>query len=164
MYQAFMIDNISNKLLPAALIAQSAVGAKPGTKRADLAAVMAIGGAATVHLTSLLILVGGLGTWLVTLIPADVIEVARVYILPSLLGAVLVQAIVSMRNARVTVIAMTLALVVQLLIVPAFPQLGMFATVIVVVASIIVSWIARDRKVHAVKEADPPATAEAPAV
>ena len=33
MYQAFMIGNISNKLLPSALIAQSAIGAKPGTRR-----------------------------------------------------------------------------------------------------------------------------------
>ena len=40
MYQAFMIGNISNKLLPSALIAQSAVNAKPGTRTGELAAVM----------------------------------------------------------------------------------------------------------------------------
>ena len=50
MYQAFMIGNISNKLLPAALIAQTNIGAKPGSKRAELAAVVAICGAAVVHL------------------------------------------------------------------------------------------------------------------
>ena len=48
MYQAFMIGNISNKLLPSALIAQSAIGATPGTRRGELAAVMAISGAAMV--------------------------------------------------------------------------------------------------------------------
>ncbi|EMY34021.1 hypothetical protein D477_011911, partial [Arthrobacter crystallopoietes BAB-32] len=31
MYQAFMIGNISSKLLPSALVAQNRIGAKPGT-------------------------------------------------------------------------------------------------------------------------------------
>ena len=86
MYQAFM-----NKLVPAAIVAQSSIGAKAGTKRGDLAAVMAIGGAATMHLLSLLIFVGFLGTWLVSRVPVEVIEVARLYIMPSLMGAVLVR-------------------------------------------------------------------------
>lgn len=145
MYQAFMIGNISNKLLPAAIVAQSAIGAKPGTKRGDLAAVMAIGGAATVHLTSLLIFVGGLGTWLVSVIPQDVVEIARLYIMPVLMGAVLVQAVVSMRNVRATVVALALAVGVQFLVVPLFPALGMFATAVVVIASILVNWLVRAR-------------------
>lgn len=146
MYQAFMIGNISNKLLPAAIVAQSSIGAKPGTRRADLASVMAIGGAATVHLASLLIFVGLLGTWLVNQIPEELIEVARLYILPSLMGAVLVQAVVSMRNIRATIVAVALALIIQLVIVPAFPAIGLFATAIVVISSILVTWIIRDRK------------------
>lgn len=152
MYQAFMIGNISNKLLPAAIVAQSTIGAKPGTKRGDLAAVMAIGGAATVHLVSLLIFVGGLGTWLVTLVPQDLIEVARLYILPSLMGAVLVQAIVSMRNVRATIVAIALAVTVHFLLVPAFPALGMFATAVVVLASIILNWVIRDRRLNTVSD------------
>lgn len=148
MYQAFMIGNISNKLVPAAIVAQSSIGAKAGSKRGDLAAVMAIGGAATMHLLSLLIFVGFLGTWLVSMVPVEVIEVARLYIMPSLMGAVLVQAIVSMRNVRATVVALILAVVIQLLIVPAFPQLGMFATAVVVISSIIINWVVRDRRGH----------------
>ena len=146
MYQAFMIGNISNKLLPAAIVAQSTIGARPGTKRGDLAAVMAICGAATVHLTSLLLFVGLLGTWLVSLIPADVIDVARLYILPSLMGAVLVQCIVAMKSLRPTVIAIALALVMNFVVVPMAPAIGMFATAIVVIASIVFSWVLRDRK------------------
>src|SRR6476661_2055308 len=83
MYQAFMIGNIANKLLPAALIAQTNIGAKPGTKRAELAAVLAICGAAMVHLVSLAVFVGLLGTWLISVIPADIVTVTRSYILPS---------------------------------------------------------------------------------
>lgn len=45
MYQAFMIGNISNKLLPAAMIAQSTIGVKPGTRKGELASVAAICGA-----------------------------------------------------------------------------------------------------------------------
>lgn len=156
MYQAFMIGNIANKLVPAAIVAQSSIGAKAGSKRGDLAAVMAICGAATMHLASLLIFVGFLGTWLVSRVPADVIEVARLYIMPSLMGAVLVQAIVSMRNIRATVVALGLAVVIQLLIVPVFPPLGMFATAIVVIASIIINWIARDRRAHVVSQSEVP--------
>lgn len=153
MYQAFMIGNISNKLLPAAIVAQSSIGAKPGSKRGNIAAVMAICGAATVHLVSLLLFVGIFGTWLVSLIPADLIEVARLYILPSLMGAVLVQAIVSMKQMRPTVIALGLALIMQFAVVPLAPALGMFATAIVVVLSIVISLLVRRR-------GDAPATEE----
>lgn len=146
MYQAFMIGNISNKLLPAAIVAQSTIKAKAGTRRGDLAAVMAICGAATVHLTSLLIFVGFLGTWLVTQIPVEIIEVARTYILPSLMGAVLVQAIISMKQLRPTLVAVTLALVMQFLILPNFAALGMFSTALVVIFSILITWLVRDRK------------------
>ncbi|MFL4475126.1 hypothetical protein ACIPVK_14105 [Paeniglutamicibacter sp. MACA_103] len=155
MYQAFMIGNISNKLLPAAIVAQSSINAKPGTRRGDLAAVMAIGGAATVHLTSLLVFVGLLGTWLVSMVPVAMIEVARLYILPALMGAVLVQAIVSMKRVRATVIAIALALLFQFIIVPAVPKVALFATALVVLFSIILSWVLRDRKeIHTATEVD----------
>lgn len=76
MYQAFMIGNISNKLLPAAVVAQSSIGVRPGTKKGDLAAVLGICGAATVHLTSLLVFVGILGSYLISVVPDGVVAVA----------------------------------------------------------------------------------------
>ncbi|MGP5255049.1 hypothetical protein ACTXO0_04940 [Glutamicibacter ardleyensis] len=154
MYQAFMIGNISNKLLPAAIVAQSSIGAKPGTKRGDLAAVMAICGAATVHLTSLLLFVGVLGTWLVSQVPAEVIDVARLYILPSLMGAVIVQSIVAMKSLRPTIIAIVLALLMNFVVLPVMPAVAMFATALVVIASILISWVLRDRKAPAATTED----------
>lgn len=145
MYQAFMIGNISNKLLPAAIVAQSSINAKPGTRRGDIAAVMAICGAATVHLMSLLIFVGIFGTWLVALIPAEFVEVARTYILPSLMGAVLVQSIMSMRQRRTTIVALGVAFILQFVVVPFVPQLAMFATAVAVIVTIVVSWLVRER-------------------
>lgn len=146
MYQAFMIGNISNKLLPAAIVAQASIEAKPGTKRGDIASVMAIAGAASVHLASLLVFVGFLGTWFVSLIPQDVVEVARLYILPSLLGAVFVQSIVAMKQLRSTAVAIALALLLQFAIVPLAPALAVYATAFAVVGSIVISWLVRDRK------------------
>jgi hypothetical protein len=147
MYQAFMIGNISNKLLPAAIVAQSTVNARPGTKRGDLAAAMAICGAATVHLTSLLLFVGVLGTWLISIIPAELIDVARLYILPAVMGAVLVQIIATMKQLRPTIFAIAIALVVQFVLVPLVPQLALGATAIGVAATIALSWFGRDRTV-----------------
>lgn len=146
MYQAFMIGNIANKLLPSALVAQATIGAKAGTKRGEFAALMAICGAAMVHVVSMLVFVGILGTWLVSIIPADVVTVARLYIFPSIIGAVLVQLIVTMKQPRVTVIAVAVAAAVLFLLVPAVPALAKPATGIVVLLTATLAWFLRPRK------------------
>lgn len=163
MYQAFMIGNISNKLLPAALVAQSTVGAKPGTPRGSLVAVMAICGAAAVHLVSLLILVGLLGTWLISVVPPEMLQTVRVYVLPSVMGAVVVQAIVSLKQVRPTLIAFAVALTVQFVLVPAVPQLAMVATALAVVTTLVLAWFARDRRSTGPDSTDPQTDAAAPA-
>src|SRR5699024_5974214 len=89
--QAFMIGSVANKLLPSAIVAQDATGAKPGTRKGEYAATMAICGAAIIHVASMVLFVGLLGTWLVSLIPAPITLVAKLYILPAILGGVTVQ-------------------------------------------------------------------------
>jgi hypothetical protein len=143
MYQAFMIGNISNKLLPAVLVAQTNINAKPGTKRGNFAAIMAICGAAAVHLTSLLLFVGILGTWLISIVPAEITAVARLYVLPAVMGAVIVQAIVSLKQLRPTLIAFAVVLVVQFILLPLVPALALVSTAISVVATIAFAWLAR---------------------
>lgn len=152
MYQAFMIGNISSKLLPSALIAQTRIGAKPGTRRGDFAAVAAICGAAAIHLVSLAVFVGILGTWLISIIPTEIIDVARLYVLPSVLGAVIVQAILTIKQLRITIIAVAVALLVQFVLLPLVPAVAFLTTGIAVIATIIVSWLARDRKPAAAVE------------
>lgn len=146
MYQAFMIGNISNKLLPSALIAQASIKAKPGTPRGSLSAVMAITGAAWVHLLSLLIFVGILGTWLIAVIPPEVTQVVRTFILPSVLGAVIVQAIVSLKQVRSTVIAIAVAAFVVFVLVPLVPALGMATTAIAVISTLVLAWFLRKKE------------------
>lgn len=146
MYQAFMIGNIANKLLPSALVAQATIGAKAGTKRGEFAALMAICGAAMVHVVSMLLFVGVLGTWLVSVIPTDIVDVARLYIFPSIIGAVLVQLITTMKQPRVTVIAVVVAVAVLFVLVPAVPSLAKPATGIVVLVTAALAWFLRPGK------------------
>ncbi|PRB72576.1 hypothetical protein [Arthrobacter sp. MYb213] len=146
MYQAFMIGNISNKLLPAAMIAQSTIGVKPGTRKGELASVAAICGAAAVHLTSLFIFVGLLGTWLVSVIPADIVQTVQLYILPTVMGAVLIQAIVSQKSPRAAVIALVVSLIVVFVLSPLSPKMALFSTAIAVISTAVLAWVLRDRQ------------------
>lgn len=149
MYQAFMIGNISNKLLPAALIAQTRIGAKPGTARGSLAAVAAIAGAAAIHMVSLLVFVGLLGTWIISVLPQPLIDAVRDYILPAVLGAVILQAIVSLKQVRATVIAAVVAALVQFVLLPLVPALGMGATAVSVIGTLLIVWILHKRSSQA---------------
>lgn len=146
MYQAFMIGNIANKLLPSALVAQAAIGANPGTKRGEFSALMAICGAAMVHVLCMLFFVGIMGTWLVSLIPTDIVDVARLYIFPAIIGAVLVQLVVTINQPRVTVIAVVVATLVLFVLIPAVPAFAKAATGLVVLGTAVFSWILRSRK------------------
>jgi hypothetical protein len=157
MYQAFMIGNISNKLLPAAMIAQATIGVKPGTRKGELASVAAICGAATVHLASLFIFVGLLGTWLVSVIPTDIVQTIQFYILPTVMGAVVVQAIVSQKAPRSALIALVVSIIV-VSVAFSFKPFGLFSTAVAVIATAVLAWVLRDRKTLGTPE-DVPADA-----
>ncbi|GGC90623.1 hypothetical protein GCM10011512_17040 [Tersicoccus solisilvae] len=156
MYQAFMIGNIANKLLPAAVIAQTNLGEKPGTRRGELIAGSAIIGAVLVHIVTLILLVGVLGTWLVGVLPPGLIAVTRLYILPAVFGAVTVQAVVATKNPRPTIVAAAVAALMIFVVVPLVPALANFATALAVVITIVIGWFVRRRDTV---PAGPPASA-----
>lgn len=145
MYQAFMIGNISNKLLPAAVIAQNTIGAKPGTRRGQLAAVLAISGAAFMHLGSLLLFVGILGTLLVSAIPAAVTSVVTAYVLPAIMGAVIVQLIAGNRQWRIVTIALAVGAVVVFVLTPLWPTMSYVGIAVAVVATIALALLVPER-------------------
>ncbi|WP_347110986.1 hypothetical protein AAHB33_09535 [Paenarthrobacter sp. S56] len=145
MYQAFLIGNIANKLLPAAIVAQAKLGEKPGTRRSELIAGSAIIGAVLVHITTLVLFVGVLGTWLVGMLPAPLIATARTYILPAIFGAVILQSVLAMKNRRTTIVAIAVAAGIVFVVVPLAPALTYFATALAVVITIVASWLARPR-------------------
>lgn len=147
MYQAFMIGNISNKLVPSAIVAQSSLNAKPGTTKGSFVATAAICGAASVHVFSLLVFVGLLGTWLITKIPPEITDIVRTYILPAIMGGVSVQLATATGQGRIILIAVLAALLVVLALTPLLPAIAPFAIVITVVLTIIGAWIFRDKSV-----------------
>lgn len=145
MYQAFLIGNIANKLLPAAIVAQANLGEKPGTRRAELIAGSAIVGAVLIHITTLVLLVGVLGTWLVGMLPAPLIATARGYILPAVFGAVVLQSVLAMKSRRTTIVAVVVAALIVFVVVPVVPALTFYATALAVIITIVVSWYARSK-------------------
>lgn len=145
MYQAFLIGNIANKLLPAAVVAQANLGERPGTRRAELIAGSAIIGAVLIHITTLILFVGVLGTWLVGMLPAPLIATARGYILPAVFGAVVLQSVMAMRSRRTTIVAVLVAAVIVFVVVPLVPGLTYYATALAVIITIAVSWFARSK-------------------
>lgn len=155
MYQAFMIGNISNKLLPSAIVAQSAIGAKPGTRKAEFAATAAICGAALIHVVSMILLVGILGSWLVSITPPAITEIAQIYILPSILGGVTVQLIATLKQVRATVIALSAAALVVFVALPLVPALSAVSIALAVVITIIVTWFMRPASMRGSQGEDP---------
>lgn len=145
MYQAFLIGNIANKLLPAAVVAQANLGERPGTRRAELIAGSAIVGAVLIHITTLVLFVGVLGTWLVGMLPAPLIATARGYILPAVFGAVVLQSVLALKSRRTTIVAVLVAALIVFVVVPLVPALTFYATALAVVITIAVSWYARSK-------------------
>ncbi|WP_245559150.1 hypothetical protein [Microbacterium indicum] len=157
MYQAFMIGNISNKLLPAAIVAQSAVDARAGTRKGQLAASLAICGAATTHLAALLVFVGILGTWVVGMVPDSIVLVIQTYALPAIMGAVIVQMVVSNPNWTILATAIVMGAVAVIVLPLIVPALGAFAVAISVVLTIAAAVvITRNRKSASAEEPEAP--------
>lgn len=88
-YLAFLNGNIGNMVLPSASVAQSVVGAEPGTKKGELTATLAITGAAIMNTTILIFVILG-GSVLITFLPESVIA-AFGFVLPAIYGGVIAQ-------------------------------------------------------------------------
>lgn len=139
-YQAWLVGNISNKLLPAAVIAQGTLDIRPGTRKGELVAIAAISGAVIVHVISLVIFVGIGGTFLSNFMPERLLA-AFDYILPAILGAVIVQLVITVRNAVIPAVGLGAALLVALVLVPLVPALGGFAILLTVALTAVVSML-----------------------
>lgn len=137
-YQAWLVGNISNKLLPAAITAQTALGLKPGTRKSEIAAISAISGAVIVHVISLILLVGIGGTVIVSILPERMIH-AFEYILPAILGPVIVQLCVSIRSVTMPIVGAVVAAVITFLLIPLLPGTANFALLIAVVLTVTAS-------------------------
>lgn len=135
-YQAWLVGNISNKLLPASVTAQAATDTKPGTKRAELIAVAAISGAVIVHVTSLILIVALLGNWIVSILPES-IRATFDYILPAVIGAVFVQIVAVVKEPIVTVAAVLLGAFGVFVFPQIFPSFTALALPLAVIGTVL---------------------------
>lgn len=88
-YIAFLSGNIANLCLPSSSAAQKAVGAEPGTEKAEVAGVLGIALASLTNTLVILATVLG-GAYIITLIPASIQDSFQ-FVLPAIFGAVLGQ-------------------------------------------------------------------------
>ena len=88
-YLAFLTGNIGNMCLPSASIAQSVVGAEPGTKKGELTATLAMSAASIVN-TVILVFAILFGSYLIALLPKSV-TASFEFVLPAIFGGVIAQ-------------------------------------------------------------------------
>lgn len=87
-YIGFVAGNITPMRIPAAVAAQSAVEAKPGSKKGEFAGVIGIVSSVVVNFVVLAVVIV-FGTYLVSILP-DGVNNALQYALPGVYGALLV--------------------------------------------------------------------------
>ncbi|WCE40675.1 hypothetical protein PGC08_02980 [Brevibacterium sp. BDJS002] len=142
MYQAFLIGNISTKLLPAAVTAQESIKAKPGTPQAQIAAALAICSAALIHVIGLMLIVGVFGQWLLTVFPADVLGAVTTYVVPAVLGAFVMQNVIGNRKQpKLIVTALIVGIVVIYGLAPLTPALAIAAPFLGVVLTAVIAML-----------------------
>lgn len=88
-YLAFLSGNIANMCLPCSVAAQEAIGAEPGSRKAEIAGVFGIAIACLVNTLVIIFVILG-GSYLVTILPPAV-EGVFGFVLPAIFGAVLGQ-------------------------------------------------------------------------
>ncbi len=88
-YLAFLTGNIGNMCLPSASIAQSIVGAEPGTKKGEVTATLAIAAASIVN-TVVLVFAILFGSYLIELLP-ETLTASFKFVLPAIFGGVIAQ-------------------------------------------------------------------------
>lgn len=161
-YQAWLVGNISNKLLPASVTAQGATDTKPGTKRAELISMAAMSGAVIVHIISMILLIAILGNWIVSILPPSIVATFD-YILPAIVGAVFVQLAFVLKDFVTMGASVLIGVFAVFFFVEWVPDLGALALPIVVIGTVLVALLNGSRKHKADQDSsEPPADSSNP--
>lgn len=144
-YQAWLVGNISNKLLPASVTAQGATDTKPGTKKAELISVAAMSGAVIVHIISMIVLIAFLGNWIVSILPDSIVATFE-YILPAIVGAVFVQLAFVLKDFITMAASIIIGVFSVFFFVEWVPDLSALALPIVVIGTVAVALLNGSRK------------------
>lgn len=95
-YISFVAGNITNMRIPAATAAQTAVGAKMGTRKAEFAGVIGIVASVVVNFIVLAIVIL-FGSYIISILP-EAVSNSLNYALPSVYGALLVTFIARLKR------------------------------------------------------------------
>lgn len=130
-YIAFLSGNISNLCLPCSSAAQKAIGAEPGTQKAEVAGVLGVALASLTNTVVIILTVLG-GTYIISILPQSVTN-SFTFILPAIFGAVLGQ--FAFRTPKYGLIALLLGLGVFFSPIPSF-----FKVLTCVILTIAIIW------------------------
>lgn len=142
-YIAFLSGNIANLCLPCSSAAQKAIGAEPGTQKAEIAGVIGVALASLTNTVVIILTVVG-GTYVLTLIP-DSIQSSFKFVLPAIFGAVLGQFAFS--TPKYGTIALAIGLLVFFSPIPKLFKI--LSCVIITIAVIVSIERAKDKKNNA---------------
>ncbi len=138
-YMSFLSGNIGNMRLPVVISCQTAIDAEPGSKKAEIAAVIGIAVSVLVNLAFLILLVV-IGQALIDAMPAPMAVALKGYTFPALYGAVLVMFLGNAKTRTIGLTGLAVALVVL-----ALPISAIFATTAAGVLGILVSFVMAQR-------------------
>ncbi|TCP61068.1 hypothetical protein EV663_10614 [Rhodovulum bhavnagarense] len=113
-YMSFLSGNIGNMRLPVTIACQSAIGAEPGSYRAEVAAILGIGVSVVVNLVFVLALVLA-GQAIIAAIPAPLVGALKLYTFPALYAAVFMMFFFNAKRPAWAVIAVALGTTVLVL-------------------------------------------------
>jgi hypothetical protein len=107
-YIAFLTGNVANMCLPCSASAQEAVGAEPGSAKAEVAGTLGI---AAASLTNIIIIIGVVltGSLILTILPKPVQDALQ-FILPAIYGGVLGQ--FALKNPLYGLIAISFGVII----------------------------------------------------
>lgn len=129
-YIGILSGNISQIRLPAASTAQDVVGAKPGTPKGEVVAILAICGSVVTNIIFLTVAVVA-GSTLLSFLPAVITQAMADYILPSLFGACF--ASMAVKKFKIALYALPIALILLGIGAPAWISIvaSIFGTIII---------------------------------
>lgn len=87
-YMSWLAGSCAQQRVPAAVVAKDAMEVKEGTQEAEVVSVVAIAGSIVTNIV-VLTLTCFIGTWIISILPAVVLNGIATYLLPAMFGAML---------------------------------------------------------------------------
>ncbi len=124
-YLSMLAGNVGNMRVPCAMMGLEATETTPGTPRADVVSTLAICGSVIANL-ALLTCMAFVGAQILTIMPEKMVQAFQLFTIPSVYGAMFIQA--GLKDLRLVPFGLGIPLALMLLSVPSY--LVTFVTVV----------------------------------